>query len=83
MKKIVSYSAASVVLLAVSACSDGVHTLYRNSVLDQNMRVHVATFDANDGDKYNRENCEQAQQLFQAQSGVKTKFWCEKGTFKK
>jgi hypothetical protein len=47
------------------------------------MRVHVATFDSKDGDKYNRENCDQAQQLFQAQPAVKTKFWCEKGQFKK
>jgi hypothetical protein len=40
----------------------------------------LATFDASDG---NKENCEQAQALFQAQPGVKTKFWCEKGRFKK
>jgi hypothetical protein len=57
--------------------------LYRNSVTDENMRIHVATFDASDGEKYNRGNCEQAQQLFQAQPGVKTKFWCEKGRFRK
>lgn len=57
--------------------------LYRNSITDENMRLHVATFDATDGEAYNRGNCEQAQQLFQAQQGVKTKFWCEKGRFKK
>jgi hypothetical protein len=58
-------------------------TLYRNSVIDENMRIHVASFNAADGEAYNRENCEQAQLLFQAQPGVKTKFWCEKGVFKK
>jgi len=58
-------------------------TLYRNSVLDANMRLHVATFNTTDGEAYNRENCEVAQHLFQAQPDVKTKFWCEKGTFKK
>jgi hypothetical protein len=58
-------------------------TLYRNSLVDENMRIHVASFNAADGDAYNRENCEQAQQLFQAQPGVKTKFWCEKGSYKK
>ena len=58
-------------------------TLYRNSVTDENMRIHVASFNAVDGEAYNRGNCEQAQQLFQVQPGVKTKFWCEKGAFKK
>lgn len=58
-------------------------TLYRNSVTDENMRIHVASFNAADGEAYNRGNCEQAQLLFQAQPGVKTKFWCEKGAFKK
>jgi hypothetical protein len=58
-------------------------TLYRNSVTDENMRIHVASFNASDGESYNRGNCEQAQLLFQAQPGVKTKFWCEKGVFKK
>ena len=59
----------------------GVYALYRNSVLDSLARYHVATFDAKDGDLYNRENCEVARQLFQAQPGVKTRFWCEKGLF--
>lgn len=58
-------------------------TLYRNSVTNENMRIHVASFNASDGETYNRGNCVQAQLLFQAQSGVKTKFWCEKGAFKK
>lgn len=56
-------------------------TLYRNSVLDAKMRLHVASFDAADGAAYNRENCDQARELFQAQAGVKTKFWCEPGRF--
>ncbi|KNZ30795.1 MAG: hypothetical protein AD742_20955 [Methylibium sp. NZG] len=76
-------------LAALTACggtgaSEGASfALYRNSVTDENMRIHVATFDAADGEAYNRGNCEQAQSLFQGQSGVKTKFWCEKGRFKK
>ena len=47
------------------------------------MRLHVATFDAADGEAYNRGNCDQAKELFQAQPGVKTKFWCEKGRYRK
>jgi hypothetical protein len=76
--------------IALSACGDGTSTsesstyvLYRNSVTDKDMRLHVATFDAPENEGYNRGNCDQAQELFQAQPGVKTKFWCEKGRFKK
>jgi hypothetical protein len=57
------------------------YTLYRNSVLDASMRLYVASFDAVDGGAYNRENCDQARELFQAQPDVKTKFWCEQGRF--
>jgi hypothetical protein len=79
----------SVVLcfLIVAGCSgaaDGdTYTLYRNSAVLENGRLHVASFDAADGDRYNSENCKQALELFQAQPGVKVKFWCEKGRFKK
>lgn len=77
----------AVVSLALAACSlvgeSQVFTLYRNSATDENMRIHAATFDAAEKEEYNRGNCEQAQVLFQNQPGVKTKFWCEKGRFKK
>ena len=62
---------------------DQVFTLYRNSVTDQNARIHVATFDANEKDTYNKENCGIAQVLFQKQPGVKINYWCENGYFKK
>lgn len=58
-------------------------TLYRSSSGDATMRIHLATFDANEAEAYNRENCDVAAGLFQGQEGVKTKFWCEKGRFKK
>ena len=61
-----------------------VFTLYRNSGVDKNMRVHVASFDvANGGDGYNDENCRIAAGLFQAQEGVTVRYWCEKGRFRK
>jgi hypothetical protein len=63
--------------------NENVYTLYRNSVTDVNMRIHVATFDAAEAMEYNRDNCAQAQLLFQNQQGVKTKFWCEMGHFRK
>ena len=86
MFKFFVYLIAPIVLSACSfsgASDDQVFTLYRNSVTDENMRIHVATFDASEKEEYNRGNCEQAQLLFQNQAGVKTKFWCEKGRYKK
>ncbi|MRD49682.1 hypothetical protein GHT07_20625 [Caenimonas koreensis DSM 17982] len=70
--------------VTLSACDvSGTHTLYRNSVLDSTARYHISTFDSSDGDKYNAENCQIAADLFQQQPGVRTRFWCEKGTFRK
>ena len=40
---------ASILLLAtlcLAGCYDATYTFYRNSVLDENARYHVATFDA-------------------------------------
>jgi hypothetical protein len=45
------------------------------------MRIHIATFDAKDGDAYNRENCNLASKLYQGQPGVTVRFWCEKGRY--
>jgi hypothetical protein len=71
-------------LAGIALASDpAVYTLYRNSLTDRTMRLHVATFDTADGEAYNRANCELAATLFQQQPGVKTKFWCEIGRFKK
>lgn len=63
--------------------SDSPYTLYRNSVTDENMRLHIATFDTSQGHDYNMGNCQLTAELFQRQEGVKTRFWCEKGTYKK
>jgi hypothetical protein len=45
-------------------------------------RLHVATFDAAEGDEYNRGNCEIAADLFGKQPGVRVRYWCEKGGFR-
>jgi hypothetical protein len=69
--------------IALLGCGDTVtYTLYRNSVVLENARLHVATFDAADGEQYNSKNCQAARDLFQQQPGVKTRFWCEKGRFR-
>ncbi|MSP86706.1 MAG: hypothetical protein EXR38_06360 [Methylotenera sp.] len=82
MKKLIT--ATLFIFSTLSACSgDATYTLYRNSVTDPLMRLHVATFDAIDGVGYNQGNCQIAQELFQNQEGVTTKFWCEKRRFTK
>ena len=62
---------------------DRFFTLYRNSVTGKEKRFHVATFDADEKEDYNRGNCEIAKDLFQKQPGVTVNYWCEKGYYKK
>jgi hypothetical protein len=69
--------------LLLACIQSDTYTLYRNSVTDENMRIHVASFNSSGGENYNQGNCKIAQELFQKQEGVKTKFWCEKGVFRK
>jgi hypothetical protein len=71
------------VIVFLTGCGDSTYTLYRSQVRDENARTHVATFDAGDGQNYNKGNCQIAEELFQKQQGVTVKYWCEKGTFKK
>ena len=71
--------------LAQSACDrvrlrdNNVYTLYRSSASDPVARLHVATFDADENDAYNRGNCEVARELFQEQPSVAVRYWCEAG----
>jgi hypothetical protein len=59
-----------------------VFTLYRSSIFDGTMRIHVATFDAKAGTAYNEENCAVARDLFRNQPGVTVAYWCEAGYVK-
>ena len=87
MKRSFAFLALVIVISSIFAgCSSDsdTFTMYRNSVIDRSMRIHVATFNAAvGGDKYNSGNCDLAASLFASQDGVKTRFWCEKGTYKK
>lgn len=82
LNKLPLFALLAAASLVVNA-DTGTFTLYRNSVLDPSMRLHVATFDAADGRAYNAENCNTAADLFSRQPGVRTRFWCEAGRFKK
>uniref|UniRef100_UPI004047E368 hypothetical protein n=1 Tax=Polynucleobacter sp. TaxID=2029855 RepID=UPI004047E368 len=70
-------------LIGCSAADSNTYTLYRSSTVGAFMRVHIATFNADEDESYNKENCETAQELFQKQPGVTVKFWCEKGKYRK
>lgn len=75
---------AIVLTTAIAACTDSeAFTLYRNSPVGADMRIHVASFNAADGEAYNRENCQVAASLFKTQSGVTVAYWCEKGQYRK
>lgn len=72
------------VALVASACREGgePYTLYRSSAIKEHVRIHVATFDADAGSHYNKDNCEIARELFQIQPGVTVRYWCEQGRYR-
>lgn len=77
--------ASIAMLTGCAGDSDDVYTLYRNGVSIapndlSRLRLHIASFDADDGADYNWENCETARQLFQTQPGVTVRYWCENGS---
>ena len=61
---------ASAIVLADAVSLEAVFTLYRNSALDASIRMHVATYDTDQGSSHNRENCWTAQKPFQVLNGV-------------
>lgn len=79
MRVVLAAILAMTATMAAAQSNDEVYTLYRDSVLDPSMRIHVATFDSTDGKDYNAENCNVAADLFEHQDGVQTRFWCEPG----
>lgn len=81
-----SFAAIATAAMGISGCDqwDGdraPYTLYRGSIVGD-MRIHLATFDADEGRNYNQNNCQLAADLFQQQPGVTVRYWCEKGRFR-
>ena len=75
---------ATAAAVEASAQDSNVSTLYRNSVVDSEMRIHIATFDVDEvSPSYNSENCQIAAQLFQEQLGVTVRYWCEPGRYRR
>jgi ABC-type uncharacterized transport system auxiliary subunit len=82
----------AIALTFLAACDDSkpkavVYSLYRNSptvvgtISGVDARIRVATFDAAEGEDYNRKNCELVRDLFANQSLVTVRYWCELGKF--
>jgi hypothetical protein len=63
-KSLVPVISTAVLLSACSISESETYTLYRSSVASSSLRIHVATFDAKDGEAYNQENCQIAMDLF-------------------
>ena len=87
MDKLSMYLRTSVVCIALitTGCDLGsadIYTLYRSSAVATLMRIHVATFDAEQSSSYNWENCQIASKLFHDQEGVTVSYWCEKGRYR-
>lgn len=55
-----------------------VYTLYRSPVVGSH-HIHVATFDARDGEAYNKQNCAIVAGLMQGQAGVSVQYYCHAG----
>lgn len=80
--------------LALPGCSEEksprspVYTLYRNAPVDLTMRVHWATFDADEPGNYNLGNCQMASDLLNKNlrekmgDGTRLRFWCELGPYR-
>ena len=84
LKRVLSAVAVVMMLAGAAMADDEIYTLYRSSVVAPDMRIHVATFDADDsGPGYNFENCNIAADLFRQQPGVRVRYWCEKGRYRR
>jgi hypothetical protein len=82
MKKIL----CTILILSLTSCfrnDDNVFTLYRTNSFDSNIEVHVATFDADESRRFNRDNCEITRDLFMSIPGIVVKYMCKPGFMKK
>ena len=55
------------IVALLTGCADDTYTLYRNNNYVDMPRIHVATFDTSEGEKYNEGNCRNVQNLLNEQ----------------
>ena len=70
-------------IVATTQGDRGVYTLFRTTITKDAGRAMIATFDSENGDRYNLENCEVDRDFHNAQKGIATRYWCEPGRAKK
>jgi hypothetical protein len=91
-KSRVAYLALAVIGMSLSGCDDRAapYTLYRNSHAGTDMRIHWATFAADESSPtYNFDNCSMTARLLNANMKAlngeeydsSRGFWCEPGTY--
>ena len=69
------------IALPTSVNAHSVWTLYSNSTIDKDARIHIATFDNYDEyEGFNEGNCKISVQLRSPKSII---YWCEEGYFRK
>ena len=56
------------------------YTLYRNSNMDKDARIHIASYDTDEGATFNHQNCEAAAELLSQRFAED--YWCEIGSFR-
>lgn len=98
MTRKICVAMASALVLTLSGCTlessanKPASTLYRNSPLDYGSRVHFATFDADDSQDFNMQNCAMTARVLNSNMDAANKvegnqrdprlgFWCELGQF--
>lgn len=87
-KQLIKYLAAILIVLLLTCFSSlvqasDVYTLYRNSPANENMRIHIATFDADESlPEYNFGNCRIVRDAMINRPHISIEYWCEKGRFK-
>ena len=69
--------------IGIKTPEEKVYTLDRDSILLEGERIHFATFDANDTEQYNKDNCLSTADLIMKLPNLQEKYWCENGYYKR
>jgi len=83
MRVLISFGLSAGFMASVCASEAPSYTLLRNETVGDTSRIVVATFNANETEEFNRDNCEHARELFQVELTNRARYWCEKGRVRK
>jgi hypothetical protein len=83
MRALISLGLSAGFMASVCAGDGLSYTLLRNETVGDTSRIVIATFNANETQDFNRDNCEHARELFQVEPTNHARYWCEKGSVRK